>query len=371
MLHRLDPSLRYVHLWNEGNAHFWKDQFPNGTHVNGEWYAEFYRPVAQALATAFPPKINEAGLPDKHTGVVLGGPVTYSPPFQEKAGRIVDSTWVEWFEPLLRATADDPKLLGWVDFHAYDGPDPRGKCQAPPKDGPNCLNAEAETLEINLQEIGIVGQALGRPGLLTAITETNFALESAADEHDWAQRFKQRGLGLTQQTMALLRYPGLVITRQLFDWGVPVGSQNFYRFLPANPSADPFTPEMEIYRAFANFSGSIRLPGSGWSDQAEASGLQVEGVCVGKWAKPACSKKPCAPPQCDHIKVALVNGGSVDASVGFRVQFCSGVGPGTAVSLDATKVGVQRSAVRCGNVSQTVSVKASALMVIECRCAHA
>ena len=34
-------------------------------------------------------------------------------------------------------------------------------------------------------------------------------------------------------------------------------SKNFYRFLPANATTDAPTPEMEIYRAFANFSSCI------------------------------------------------------------------------------------------------------------------
>ena len=75
---------------------------------------------------------------------------------------------------------------------------------------------------MNLQQIALLGQALGRPGLLTAITETNFALASPNDEANWAQRFQQRGIGLAEQTMAMLRWPGMVITRQLFDWGTPV-----------------------------------------------------------------------------------------------------------------------------------------------------
>jgi hypothetical protein len=181
VLRGLDPSLRYVHIWNEGNAHFWMDKFPNGSRVTGEWYAEFYLAVSTALAAAYPPTINTAGLPDLKTGIVIGGPVTYSPPFQLSGGKIDESTWTEWFEPVLRATADNPRLLGWVDFHAYDSADPHSPaCQKP-----NCRNADAATIEMNLQEIALVGQALGRPGLLTSITETNFALESEADEVDW------------------------------------------------------------------------------------------------------------------------------------------------------------------------------------------
>ena len=56
------------------------------------------------------PTINKAGLPDLTTGIVIGGPVTYSPPFQLSGGKIDESTWTQWFEPVLRATADNPRL---------------------------------------------------------------------------------------------------------------------------------------------------------------------------------------------------------------------------------------------------------------------
>ena len=182
------------------------DKFPNGSRVTGAWYAHFYKPVAGALVAAFPPTVNTAGLPKADTGIALGGPVSYSPPFQEVAGRIDDKTWEQWVEPLLRATAvpaNKPKLLGWVDFHAYNGANAKGECTKP-----NCRNAAAATIEMNLQQIALEGQAMGQLGLLTSITETNFALESESDETDWAQRFQQRGVGLIEQTMALLRWPG-------------------------------------------------------------------------------------------------------------------------------------------------------------------
>ena len=41
--------------------------------------------------------------------------------------------------------------------------------------------------------------------------------------------------GFRRTVPACLSVPHVqVITRQLFDWGVPVGSKNFYRFLPPN-----------------------------------------------------------------------------------------------------------------------------------------
>jgi hypothetical protein len=187
VLHRLDPSLRYVHLWNEPNAHFWLDKFPNGTRISGSYYSEFYRPVATALAATFPPRINGQGQPDLKTGIVLGGPVTYNPPFQYQervGGRITEETWIEWFEPLLHATAAANKqLLEWVDFHAYNGAPGgqagggggKGECT-----GPNCHNAAAETIEMNLQQIALVGQAMGRPGLVMGASRNALSLAAVS-----------------------------------------------------------------------------------------------------------------------------------------------------------------------------------------------
>lgn len=45
-----------------------------------------------------------------------------NPPFefeQDAGQRIDEKNWVQWYEPLLRATAANPRLLGWLDFHAY------------------------------------------------------------------------------------------------------------------------------------------------------------------------------------------------------------------------------------------------------------
>ena len=117
----------------------------------------------------------------------LGGPVTYSPPFQEIDGYIADKTWADWFVPLLKATADNPRMLGWVDYHAYDGADPHGKCQ-----NPNCMNADDKTIDLNLQETVLLAAAMEREKMQSAITETNFALKNASDQFNWKQRFMQR-----------------------------------------------------------------------------------------------------------------------------------------------------------------------------------
>ena len=64
------------------------DKQPNGKPANGAWFAEFYLAVAQALLTAFPERVTpKTGVPMANTGIVVGGPVTYSPPFVETGGQ--------------------------------------------------------------------------------------------------------------------------------------------------------------------------------------------------------------------------------------------------------------------------------------------
>jgi hypothetical protein len=154
-----------------------------------------------------------------------------------------------------------------------------------------------------------------------------------------------------------------VITRQWFDWGVPVGSKGYYRFLP-NSTTDAFTPEMEIYRAFSNFSGGSRLSGSGWTNPTTASGYQVEAVCIdGSFVK-----YPEAPPQCAHLKIALVNDANVSATIALRVTSCDAAEAGAAITLDGSVPGVRHSTVACDNVSQSLAMPPGSLVVVECRC---
>merc|ERR1712107_48088 len=103
--------------------------------------------------------------------------------------------------------------------------------------------------------------------------------------------------------MALLRNPDKVLTRQVFDWGVPPGDSEgvpgAFRFLP-DKAVDPWTPEMEVYSAFRDFSGALRVntSHSGFSE------LQTEAVCVSSTSGQTC----------EHLKLALVNTGTQDIS---------------------------------------------------------
>jgi hypothetical protein len=47
-LRKFDPTLTYLHIWNEPNAHFWKDG------KDGSHYADFFLHIATSLKAAFP-----------------------------------------------------------------------------------------------------------------------------------------------------------------------------------------------------------------------------------------------------------------------------------------------------------------------------
>ena len=190
-----------------------------------------------------------------------------------------------------------------------------------------------------------------------------------------------------------------MLTRQLFDWGAE--SHGWYRFLPQNVTSDPPTPEMEVYRAFANFSGGLKLPvkitqqgvpaearlandaskaaaaasstasavSEKISDSDNAADVQVEAVCV--VGAPADR-----PPSCDHVKAVLVNGGKADVQIEFMVQsMANGTSScskriGSVVILTPDKEGGQYSAVECDSTEpESIELPAESLVVIECRCA--
>jgi hypothetical protein len=209
-------------------------------------------------------------------------------------------------------------------------------------------------------------------GTQVAISETNFPLANVSDIHDWNERFAKRGIELAAQTMTLLRYPGLVLTRQLFDWGVPQDDSSNFRFQPPS-QGDPPTPEMEVYRAFGNFSGATRavvnvsVSAGAVSDVAL---LGVEAVCVAG-RSPELSHLD----GCSHAKVAFVNEATVQASASFRWQ---GMGAacvaanGLHTTLTAETGGAFVSAgwsCAAGAEHQSqVQVPARSLVVLECRC---
>ena len=318
-LRSLDPNLQYVHIWNEPNAHFYHDK------KNGSWYAEMYTEVATALKAEFP-------------DVKLGGPVTFCPPLSQVKGQrpgvLGDDTWQGWFEPLLPAISTGQ--LDFMDYHAYQFK--------------GTLDASGNATTRNLLQIA------AQASIRTAITETNFPLE-INETSIWSTRWTKRGLGLADQTMALLQQPDKVLTRQVFDWGVPAGdsagNNGAFRFLP-DTKGGQWTPEMELYRAFSNFSGALRVA---VAVQGHSS-LQVEAVCIDG-----------TPGQCVHMKVALVNTGVQAVPCTMKVNSMAAqcdAAAGSILQLGPAAAGPQRSATAC--TAASIVVPANGMSMLECSC---
>ena len=178
VLRELDPSLTYVHIQNEPNAHYWHD------HRNGSNYASFYAAVSKKLTEAFP-------------DIVLGGAVTYNPPFKSNSvsGRIDDTDWQNWFNPFLEATAGEPQLVKFVDFHAYN-------FKPVPEDCGSC-DASARGIDMNLQEISIATKALGR-GATHCLATPQYPERAMLSLHVCCSPFAQ---WLTN-SLACRRHPG-------------------------------------------------------------------------------------------------------------------------------------------------------------------
>ena len=205
-----------------------------------------------------------------------------------------------------------------------------------------------------------------------AISETNFPLANMSDVGDWSQRFAKRGIELAAQTMTLLRYPGLVLTRHLFDWGVPQDDSSNFRFQPPR-QGDPPTPEMEVYRAFGNFSGATRAVVNvslNIGVMSDVALLGVEAVCVA-------SRTPELPSQagCSHAKVVFVNEATVQASASFHWQGMSAAcatANGLHTTLTAETGGAfvspGRSCAAGAEHQSQVQVPARSLVVLECQC---
>lgn len=264
--------------------------------------------------------------------------MTFSPPFHqvkgEKPGVIDSSLWNDYFEPVLQRTRG-LGLLDWMDFHAYQFP--------------GTLDASGDVIEQNLQKIASLAS------VRAAITETNFPLDTNTS---WATRWTKRALGLADQTMAMLRNPDKVLTRQLFDWGVPAGdskgNNGAFRFLP-DEDGGSWTPEMELYSAFSNFSGAIRLEVAHHASKY----VQAEAACIASAESMACM----------HLKLALVNAGAVDEAYAVRLMsMASQCTKATAsvVRLGPSTPGAQRSTTSC--MTPHVVVPAQGVVVVECAC---
>jgi len=79
-------------------------------------------------------------------------------------------------------------------------------------------DALADVVELNLLLISAYSRAAHGIALPSAITETSQQIDSVASWQDRAEHWRLRTFPLAEQTFALLRHPGKVLSRQIFDY---------------------------------------------------------------------------------------------------------------------------------------------------------
>ena len=143
---RFDPKLRFVQVWNEPNANWFKDP-RSKSHGQAQLFIEMANKVAAALKRRFP-------------DLQVGGPTLCWPPAWPpgQKGQKPWYTWEQWTLPWLKLTKDH---LDFFDFHDY---------QATPAE----LQVQVEMLH------AAALQLQGRP-LPIWITESNAGLQAPAD----------------------------------------------------------------------------------------------------------------------------------------------------------------------------------------------
>jgi hypothetical protein len=242
---------------------------------------------------------------------------------------------MQWFDTLV-PTAIAQGVLDFVDFHAYEFA--------------GTHDASNATIVYNLEQIALKVNDT----VQTAISETNFPIATEFSKN-WTMRWNLRGQPLTEQTMGLLRNPDKILTRQVFDWGSE-GKHGAYRFLP-DAEGDAWTPEMEMYRAFANFSGALRLP---VSKEAAQDGIESEAVCIAGAAG-----------HCVHVKLVMVNTGIWDVATKVKLtgmpDRCSAA-TGHVVLLGPNVAGPVRGTKWSCTAENGINVRANGMTMLECDC---
>ena len=265
LLKRIDPKLRWVHLLNEPNSHWYE------AGKGGKDYAEMFKIVAAAIKKKCP-------------DVMVGGPVLCWPPAWPPGQTNFPNwyQWDSWTMPLIRTAGE---TLDFYDFHYY-GARP----------------------DIAVEEVATVAGALylhrGRR-IPVAVTEcgTRMTPEEAADP---TTHFMTRTLTWERIVMAYLDRPATVMTMQMHDLHAMAGGA--FQFMKS-PDPNNQLPTCEMYRVWRHFRGTrlaatvergpvkVMAAMNGktavcmvFNDQAVARevevslrGVEVDGPVMGRW----------------------------------------------------------------------------------------
>jgi len=221
VLRRIDPGLRWVHLDNEPNAHWYR------AGKSGKDYGGIFRAVAEAVHRA-------------HPDVMIGGPVLCWPPAwpPSQSGHPNWYTWDVWTIPFLDAAGDQ---LDFFDYHDYDNT-------------PDVLLEEITTIENELRlrrgrEVPIV------------ISECGIRL-TEAEWRDPATHWEKRTAPWARHLLAMLEHPDKVYSAQLHDLSAP--ANGWFRIMAEPPH---HTPTYWLYWVFRHIRGQrVRATCDGGAD---------------------------------------------------------------------------------------------------------
>lgn len=218
LLRRIDPSLRWVHLLNEPNSHWFKGG------KSGKDYAEMFRTVAAAIKRRNP-------------GVMVGGPVLCWPPAWPPAPRGMSNwyTWDGYTMPLLNIAGEE---LDFFDFHYYG------------------LDVDVAAEEVQTVENALILRRGRR--VPVAITECGTS-PGELTERQWADpagHYMIKTLGMQRLLMMYLDRPATVMTVQMHDLSAMAG-RYLARFIKGPDPYDQL-PTYWMYSLWRHFRG-IRL----------------------------------------------------------------------------------------------------------------
>ena len=205
---RYDPGLRFLHLFNEPNAHWYK------VRKGVKEYSEFFSTTARAIK-------------NRHPDVLIGGPVlcwpaTWPP---RQTGHRSWYTWDIWSKPFIDAVGED---MDFFDFHIYD-------CD-------ELVLQEEVSLIANYGEI-----AQGRR-LPSSVTEYGWRLNDE-EYTSPSEHWRKRSLKLARFLFAALDHPDKAYLCQMHDLMAPAG-HNFRVW-----GKEDQTPSYWVFWAFRNLRG--------------------------------------------------------------------------------------------------------------------
>eukprot|EP01043_Picozoa_sp_COSAG02_P027358 COSAG02_NODE_1611_length_11677_cov_2.985662_4_plen_457_part_00 len=151
------------------------------------------------------------------------------------------------------------------------------------------LEALADVTELNVQLVSAYSRSAHSVQLSSAITETNQAINNITAWRNRTEHWRLRTFLMAEQTFALMRQPGKVTSRQMFDYntslGTAIGGGGEYRLAgvcaTSGDGCSTVTPEMELIALFGRARGGVRVSrnsshlGAAWVEAVLVTGGEL------------------------------------------------------------------------------------------------